>query len=246
VKGTLTEEGDCVVESFHLLTEALRSRVRITAILAVENLRPALDYQLQGKPDLRVALLPERVFESVSGTHTSQGVIVLVTPRKWRIEQLFTERALTERTLVLVLDGVQDPGNAGTMVRAAEAFGASGVLFVKGSASPFHPKTLRAAAGSLFRVPYVASVEPAIARAALEQNRLQVYAAFPDAEAQPVGAADFRIPCAFVIGNEGGGVGPEFRSASVAVTIPTKHVESLNASIAGAILLYEAYRQRHL
>ncbi len=131
------------------------------------------------------------------------------------------------------------------MVRAAEAFGATGVLFVKGSASPHHPKTLRASAGSLFRVPFLSAVEPSLARAALERNRLNVFSAEANPRARSIGSADFRSPCAFVVGNEGSGVGEEFRSVSIPVTIPTERVESLNASIAGAIFLFEAYRQRH-
>ena len=229
-----------MAESFHLLEEALRSRVAVQAVLAAESVRERVENLLQDRHATKVALLPDRVFESVAGTRSSQGVIALVTPQVWRIDQLFTGCAL-----VVVLDGVQDPGNAGTMARAAEAFGATGVLFVKGSASPHHPKTLRAAAGSLFRVPFVSSIEPSIARAALERNRLNVYSAEVDSGAKPIAVADFRAPCAFIVGNEGNGVSSDFRSASIPITIPTQHVESLNASIAGAVFLYEAYRQRH-
>lgn len=238
-KGTLTADGECVAESFHLLNEALSSRVHVSTVLAAESARARVEDSLRERTGIRVALLPDRVFESVAGTNTSQGVIALVMPRLWRIDQLFTGPAL-----VVVLDGVQDPGNAGTMVRAAEAFGATGVLFVKGSANPHHPKTLRAAAGSLFRVPYISAVEPSIARAALVRNCTFIYAAQPGEHAQTVDGVDFRSPCAIVIGSEGTGIGPEFRSSSIAVNIPTRHVESLNASTAGAIFLYEAYRQR--
>ena len=81
--------------------------------------------------------------------------------------------------LVVVLDGLQDPGNAGAIVRAAEAFGATGVLFLKGTASPYNSKTLRASAGSLFRIPYLHGVDAALARAALQQNRVELYAGVP-------------------------------------------------------------------
>jgi len=238
-KGTLTEEGEWVAESLHLLQEAARGSLQITTVIAAENMSDAVEKVLPQANSTKVALLPERVFESVAGTKTSQGVIALVKPRLWPIDKMFTANSL-----VLVLDCVQDPGNCGTLVRAAEAFGATGVLFVKGAASPYHPKTLRASAGSLFRIPYVASVEPSIARAALEHHRLAVYAGLPRADVQPLDRADFRIPCALVIGNEGRGVGQEFRSGAISLTIPTVHVESLNASIAGAIFLYEAHRQR--
>jgi len=239
LRGTLTGEGYCVAESFHLLEEAFRSQSSVSALLAAESARGLLESRLQARQGLRVALVPDRVFESVAGTKTSQGVIALITPARWRIDQMFSSLSL-----VLVLDGVQDPGNAGTLVRAAEAFGASGVIFVKGTASPFHPKTLRASAGSLFRIPYVESVDAVIARAALARNRLTVFSGMPEPTGTTFASANFREPCAFVIGNEGGGVGPEFRSSATPISIPTTGVESLNASIAGAIFLYEAHRQR--
>lgn len=157
------------------------------------------------------------------------------------------ERMFNDRSLVVVLDGVQDPGNAGTTVRAAEAFGATGVIFIKGSASPFNAKTLRASAGSLFRVPFAPAFDPVVARAALDQNRLTIYAAMPCGSAgRPIliAEADFRLPCALAIGNESRGVSENFLSGAVTLTIPTAGVESLNASIAAAILLYEAHRQR--
>ncbi len=228
-----------MAESFHLLEEALRSRVAVPSVIASENVRDRLHGLLAENNRIQLALLPDRVFESVAGTGSTQGVMALVKPRSWRIEQLFTACSL-----VVVLDAVQDPGNAGAMVRAAEAFGATGVIFGKGSAGPHHPKTLRASAGSLFRVPYVAAVEPAIARAALDANRLCNFVAEPGPHADSLDTLDFRQPCAFIIGNEGSGVRAEFRAGSTPVTIPTEKVESLNATIAGAIFLYEAHRQR--
>src|SRR4029077_9374462 len=123
---------------------------------------------------IRMAVLPDALFQSLAGTETSQGVIALVEPPSWTLEQLFRGRSL-----VVVLDGLQDPGNAGAIVRAAEAFGSTGVMFLKGTVSPFNPKTLRASAGSLFRVPFVHGLDPALASAALKQAKLDVYAGVP-------------------------------------------------------------------
>jgi TrmH family RNA methyltransferase len=132
--------------------------------------------------------------------------------------------------------GLQDPGNAGAIVRSAEAFGATGVVFLRGSASPYHPKTLRAAAGSLFRLPFLAAAE-------LPVFDFPVYATAKSA-AQPIDAVDWRQSCGFVIGSEGQGVRPEILAACQPVTIPTETVESLNAAVAAGIVLYEARRQR--
>ncbi len=234
MRGSLTERGFCAAESFHLLKEALRSGRKVDSVIASEAARRAIEEQFSDE-DLSVALVPEQLFKTIAATETSQGLIALVEPPEWKIDQLFTASSL-----IVVLDGIQDPGNAGTIVRTAEAFAASGVMFLKGSVSPFNSKTLRASAGSLFRVPFVSALEPAIARAALQQNRIHLYAGMPH-EGEHARPKIVR-PCALVIGNEGRGVSEEFRSLSEAVSIPTAGVESLNASIAAAILLYEAYR----
>jgi TrmH family RNA methyltransferase len=137
----------------------------------------------------------------------------------------------------------QDPGNAGAVVRAAEAFGATGLMFLKGTVSPHNPKTVRASAGSIFRVPLVSGLDETLARAALEQRRLDIYAAMP-AGKRDLGDCDLTRPCALIIGSEGRGVSERLRSAALDLRIPVAGVESLNAAMAAGILLYEARRQR--
>jgi TrmH family RNA methyltransferase len=142
---------------------------------------------------------------------------------------------------------MQDPGNAGTIARAAEAFGATGIIFLKGSVSPYNAKTLRASAGSLFRVPFVHGVDAVKARAELAQNKVELFAGVPANSKKPAKAltfVDFTGRCGLVIGSEAHGVSPVMRAAALEVSIPTVGVESLNAGIAAGILLYEARRQR--
>jgi TrmH family RNA methyltransferase len=118
---------------------------------------------------------------------------------------------------------------------------------VKGSASPFNPKTLRASAGSIFRLPFLHSIEAADVIEALSAHGIDGYAAVPPRPGTPARKAfeaDLRGPCALVIGSEAHGVGTRFREVCDSVSIPTAGVESLNAAIAAAILLYEAQRQR--
>src|ERR1035438_3547759 len=148
-RGTLTAGGCCVAETFHLLEEALQSPCEVKTVLAAESARAAVVAFGPRLAGVKVALLPDALFAGIATTETTQGVIALVQPRQWQFAQLLHGKAL-----VVVLDGIQDPGNAGAIVRTAEAFGASGVLFVKGTVSPHNPKTLRASAGSLFRVPF--------------------------------------------------------------------------------------------
>src|SRR5581483_9673642 len=126
-RGGLTQEGWCVAESFHLLEEALRSDCEVKTVLAAESVRSAAEGHVRGIGRIKVAVVPDALLQAVSGTEHSQGVIALVKPPEWKLEQLFRGCPL-----VIVLDGLQDPGNCGTIVRAAEAFGATGVLFLKG------------------------------------------------------------------------------------------------------------------
>jgi RNA methyltransferase, TrmH family len=244
VRGTLTHEGLCVAETFHLLEEALRSDCDVKIVLAAESVRSAAESHVRRLAGVKVAILPDALFQSLAGTETSQGVMALVKPPVWTLDQLFRGRPL-----VVVLDGLQDPGNAGTVVRTAEAFGATGALFLKGTVSPHNPKTLRASAGSLFRLPYLAGVDSALARAALRQHRVELYAgvpARPENHTRTLADVDFTTACGLIIGSEGHGVSGALRSAAMDMSIPTIGVESLNAAVAAGILLYEARRQRTL
>ena len=240
-RGSLTAQGCWVAETFHLLEEALRSDCEITAVLCSETARGAVEAHL-GRLPVRLIVLPDALFSGLAGTETSQGVVALVRPPEWKLEQLFPPPAL-----VVVLDGLQDPGNAGAIVRAAEAFGATGLFLLKGAVSPFNPKTLRASAGSLFRLPFLHGVDPPSVCAALQRNGVALFAGVPAGSgSRGLASVDLTVPCALVIGNEAHGVGAIVRAAARDVTIPTVGVESLNAAVAAGILLYEARRQRML
>lgn len=239
-RGGLTEDGCCVAETFHLLEEALRSECEVRTVLAAESARSAVEKHLRRLKQARVAIVADSVFRSLTTVESSQGVLALVRAPAWTLPQL-----LCGQVLLVVLDGIQDPGNAGTIFRTAEAFGATGVLLVKGTVSPFNPKAVRASAGSLFRIPFIWGADAELALAALRQQNLQVYAATPSGRTR-VTQADFKRPCALIIGSEAQGVRDPLRAGATGVRIPTVRVESLNAAVAAAILLYEAWRQRTL
>jgi RNA methyltransferase, TrmH family len=230
-RGGLTDDGCCIAEGFHLLEEARRSGLEIPIVFVSESVSVFPEY-----PGTRTVRLPEALFNKISSTVTTQGVIALVRPPAWCIDDIFTDPAL-----VVVLDGVQDPGNAGAIARAAEAFAATGIIFLRGSVTPLNPKTLRASAGSLFRVPFLSCPDSTVPGS----HDIRYYAAMPfTGNERLAGEADFTQPCAIVIGSEGRGIGSELRALSQAVAIPTSNVESLNAAVAAAILLYEARKQR--
>ena len=177
---------------------------------------------------MRVVRVLDGLFNKLASTESPQGVLALVRMPAWIPADL-----MRGTPLAVVLDGVQDPGNAGAILRTAEAFGATGAVFLKGTVSPSNPKCLRASAGSAFRLPIVTEIPPG----------LKLYAANPRAT-RGVAEADFTAPCAIIIGAEGRGVGPELAARATGLKIPTTGVESLNAAVAAGILLYEARRQR--
>jgi TrmH family RNA methyltransferase len=209
----------------------------------------------------------DKLFAGVADTRTPQGIAALVQPRQATIENLLTVNAL-----LVVLAGVQDPGNVGTIVRAAEAFGATGAVTCHadeiGTAHPFGPKALRASAGSALRLPIVESILSSAPIAELRTSGVRVYAAIsPEVPAKEdftkegldepsllmaPWEIDWKIPSAILIGNEGGGLPSEFvRAADASVYIPQAAsavpvgIESLNAAMAATVLLYEAMRQRN-
>jgi TrmH family RNA methyltransferase len=237
-RGELTRDGYCIAESLHLLEEALQSGCEIQAVLISEPALGAAEPLLSRRPEIRRIVLDDRLLQSVSSTETPQGVVALVRPPAWDLAQLFGGCPL-----IVVLDGIQDPGNAGAILRAGEAFAATGVVFLKGTVGPYHPKTVRASAGSVFRVALVAGVDEAPLRAALAQHDVAIYAAMP-AGGESLTEADLTRRCAFVIGSEGRGVSERLRAGTIGLRIPVSGVESLNAAMAAGVLLYEARRQR--
>jgi TrmH family RNA methyltransferase len=238
--GGLTDEGLMVAEGFHLLEEALRSEREVRRVLVAASVRSTVESHTRSLAGVRLAVLDDGLFQQVSATETSQGVIALVAPPVWNLEQLF--RGIS---LVAVLDGVQDPGNAGAIVRAAEAFGATGAIFLKGTVGAYHPKTVRASAGSCFRLPLVQGLDWSLARAAMEQRRLDLYAAVPEAR-KTLDEVDLSRRFAVIFGSEGRGVSEKLRSGALDLRIPTIGVESLNVAVAAGVILYEARRQRLL
>jgi TrmH family RNA methyltransferase len=229
------------VEGPRLVEEALRSGLPVDSLLVADSgerhlarLKPLLP------GGLRVLRTSDRLFASVADTETPQGIALLAEPKKWRMEDL-----LGVAPLVIVLAGVQDPGNVGTIVRAAEAFGASGVIACRGSAHPLAPKAVRASAGSVFRLPVLAGAPAADTLAELRRRGLRQCAATLAGGKAPE-ESELTGACAIWIGSEGSGLPPEIeRAADVRIRIPLcAPVESLNAAAAATVLLYVAVRQR--
>ena len=224
------------------MEEAFRSGLAIEAVLVSDEgerhltrLKPWLTREV------RILRCSARMFQGVASTDSPQGIAALAHMPDREFADL-----LGAHPLVLVLVGVQDPGNVGTLLRSAEAFGATGAVTCRGTAHPLSSKALRASAGSALRLPLLASADDASVLARLREARLRIFAATLDGGESP-GELDFRVPCALLIGNESSGLPAEMaRAADQRVRIAlAEGVESLNAGVAGAVLLYEASRQRN-
>jgi len=230
--------GMVAIEGDHLLEEALRSGMVLKSVFVSER-RTVPSVVPRGVEVLR---LTEEVFASVMETQSPQGVAALMVPPVSLLDDVLGKVS----PLILVAVGLQDPGNLGTLVRSAEAFGATGVLTTPGTVSAWNQKALRASVGSVFRVPVVGATASEIE--GLKQRGLRLIAAVGAEDAGVVAASemDFIAGCAVMIGNEGSGLAAEWLEMSDArVTIPCPGaVESLNAAVAGSLLLYEASRQR--
>jgi TrmH family RNA methyltransferase len=227
------------IEGPNLLAEALRSGLRLDCVFVAQGSERLLD-SLSLPAGAEVLLLPRELLSSALATETPQPIAALVEPPAWSWPQLIQP----PMPLVVVLAGLQDPGNLGTILRSAEAFGATGIVSLPGTVAAWNPKAVRASAGSVFRVPLIeSSVEDCLAQLRKAKIKLWTTAV---AAAQPASSANLASPIALLIGNEGNGVPLELATqAEAALTVPCPGpVESLNASIAASILLYEASRQR--
>lgn len=192
----------------------------------------------------RYEVVSEAVFARISDTVTPQGVLAVVKQKKYGVEEVLTGQG-QRNPLLLMIEDLQDPGNLGTMFRTAEAAGVSGIVMSRDTVDIYNPKTVRSTMGSIFRIPffYTESLKEVIVE--MKRRGITVYAAALHHSLRYT-EADFKKGCGILIGNEGKGLRQEtVEAAAQAVSIPMQgKVESLNASISAAVLLYEAARQR--
>jgi TrmH family RNA methyltransferase len=241
-----TEAGDCAIEGLRIVEEAIRSGLRFKAVFfkeSAQNLAERLLPQVGANVD--TLLLPDRLFDATVSTETPQGVAALVRLKEFSIDDVL-ERLQVGPVMVLV--GLQDPGNLGTILRSAEAFGCAGVVLGEGTVSPFNSKVIRASAGSVFRVPVILAKAAGgleVILAKMRGHGMHLIATSSH-KGTPLDQAKLTGPSAIFVGSEGAGL-PKSLMAQMdeAVAIPhTPQVESLNAGVAGSIVLYEAAKAR--
>ena len=237
--------GLTLAEGIRLVEEVIAARVPIRGAAV----SPHLEGSVRGRA-LKTALaeagnlaeLDDRALAELADTEHPQGVIAVIEPPHWGWDQLRNARG----SVVVALDGVQDPGNVGTILRTAHGLGAGGVVALPGTAELHNPKVLRASMGALFRLPtFSATAEELLEWAAGANAELWV----ADAGGTPVGQADRstrRGPVCLVLGNEGAGVSANLADrATQRLAVPlAPDSESLNVAVAAGILLYEVVRER--
>jgi RNA methyltransferase, TrmH family len=238
----LTDEGDCAVEGMRVVEEAIRSGLRFRAVFFSESGQPRAERLLpQIGAHVETVVLPDKLFASVVPSDAPQGVAALVRYRQSSLEDAF---AKLPTGALLVIAGVQDPGNLGTILRSAEAFGAAAVLLGEGTVSPFNSKVVRGSAGSIFRLALI-RVKLADLLPTLREQGLRLIATSSH-KGVPLPQANLAGPVAVVIGGEGAGVPRDvLAKMDEIVAIPhAPQVESLNAGVAASIVLYEIARQK--
>src|SRR5213076_2305823 len=242
--------GLALIEGVRLVEEALGAGVAFQGALVAPDLArtergTALVAELQGH-GVAVEEVGARIFAELADTETPQGIIAVIEPRRWSAGD-FTP---SPGAVALVIDGVQDPGNVGTLIRTAHALGAAGTVVLRGTADPTSPKALRAAMGATFRHPVV-PLDDAGFIAWARKLTVTLWAAAADGvplhramAKEDVGRGDG--PIAVIVGNEGAGIRPQLNAvAAQRVAIPlTQGAESLNVAVAAGILLYEVTRGR--
>lgn len=241
-RGELTAGGECAIDGFRIIEEALRSGLKLRAVFFSESAEARAAKLLpQIHSHVETLLLPDKLFTRAVPSQTPQGAAALVHVKRFTVEDVIGGE--TDGS-ILVIAGVQDPGNLGTILRSAEAFGASGVLLGEGTVSAYNSKVIRGSAGSVFRLP-ITKVEMKPLAVDLRSRSFRLLATSSH-KGVPLPQVDLTAKTAIFIGNEGAGIDKRMlNEMDELILIPhSPRVESLNAGVAASIVLYEAARQR--
>lgn len=241
---TRKDEGLFVAEGLRICAEVPRDRIH--TLYVSESFQRNPEYAGLVRGVKHVEAVTDAVFQAFSDTRSPQGILALVTQCPWRFEDVSrTETEGGKPALVMVLEHIQDPGNLGTIVRAGEGAGVTGILMDEGTADMYNPKVIRSTMGSVLRVPFVYAEDFHGAVEALKQKGIRLYAAHLDGK-RSYDKESYDGDTGFLIGNEAGGLTRETAFlADEYIRIPMEgRVESLNAAVAASVLMFEAARQR--
>lgn len=239
------EQGLFVAEGMRMAVEAPLDQIEriYVADKTKEKILPRLwEAGLTKEAGVFIELVDDKVMKAISDTVTPQGVLCVLRQKQYDLDMLLKKE---ENPFFMILEDLQDPGNLGTIMRTGEGAGISGVILSRTSVDIYNPKTIRSTMGSIYRVPflYVDSIQEILPQ--LKAVGIRTYAAHLQGKCN-YDKKNYRKGTAFLIGNEGNGLTPELSAcADCLIQIPMKgQLESLNAAMAGGILMYEAARQR--
>lgn len=251
-KRTAFKQTAFIIEGLHLIEMALGSRVGCSTGSQIKKIffTDTFSVRKEGRRLLQqiskytseIFEVTEKILSKLTDTEAPQGIIAVVSYTPLLIEEL----SLQDKPILVVIDGIQDPGNLGTILRTADAIGADAVILLPGTCDLFMPKTIRATAGSIFNIP-ITHAGITFFLEWLCGKRIQLAVTSSDA-GRSIFDVDLRRPVAFVFGNEVHGVSKELKkSADLILRIPILgKAESLNVATSAAVCLYEAVRQRSL
>jgi len=230
-----------VVEGVRLAEEALNNQWAVKFALWSSQISGRGQQVLQRLRNLQVPVeeISFDLMAKISDTETPQGILLVLAQKEWSLPE--------PANFLIVLDGVRDPGNLGTILRSATAFGVQAVVLIKGGVDPLSPKVMRAAMGAHFRLPIVEMSVAQLVHFCSEQNTPALKILLAEmSSAIPCWEMDLRQPLAVVIGGEAEGASqPLVETADEKILIPMPGgSESLNAAVAASVLLYEVMRQR--
>jgi len=241
------KEKKFVVEGVRFVEEAFNSRWPLEVVLTGPGFAGPGREELTGalkSGGIRLVEVSEAIIDELAETESPQGIIAVAAMPGWGPESLLREVPSRSAALVVV-DGVQDPGNLGTIIRSADAFGVDGVMLTRGTVDLYNPKVLRSTMGSIFHLPVLANLEVEYIAGFLGEHEITLVLGDPEAEL-PMTAVDLSMSVALLVGSEARGPSSEFiRCQHITAGIPMPgRAESLNAGVAASIMLYEMARQR--
>ncbi len=236
--GERKSRGLFVIEGIRMFTEIPKDR--IVKVFASESFANNNSGILDG---FDYELVSDRVFAQMSDTKTPQGILAIVQMLTYTIEDMTSGKI----PVIVLLENIQDPGNLGTIIRSAEGAGATGIILSKDTVDIYNPKTIRSTMGALFRMPFLYSEDIIGAAQELKKRGIKLFAAHLKGNNNYYNE-DLSVPMGLLIGNEGNGLTDKLtKEADLLVKIPMEgNLESLNAAVSTAVILYEAHRQRNL
>lgn len=230
-------KGCFVVEGRKMCLEAPKDRIIATYVSESFAKESTFVSEIKGSYEI----VADNIFKSITDTQTPQGILSIVKMPEYSLDSLLDG----DRTHLLILDSIQDPGNLGTMLRTGEGAGITGLIMNKTTVDIYNPKTIRSTMGSLYRVPFIIVDDLVDTLSKLKEYGVKLYAAHLKGESS-YDKQSYKGACGFLIGNEGNGLSDEVAEcADTYIRIPMEgEVESLNAAVSAALLMYECSRQR--